>query len=187
MYDYQNKFNKFDFARELLSLRYMMTALLVNQNNILYYLEGKEKAMYQLVSEESKNKIKRTIKFKDEIEFEMFKISGRYYNALVNKFGVENVTNATILLDNYLKENITKNKQLSQPQINKRLRQYIEQLSDKEKVNNYLAKAIKISTQVDYKLIDNETIARQYIAGVPYYMRSLDEGVKYLKDKFNIT
>lgn len=186
MYDYQNKFNKFDFARELLSLKYMMTTLLVNQNNILYYLEGKEKAMYQIVSDESKKKIKRTIKFRDEIEFNMFKVSGRYYNALVNKFGVENVTNATILLDDYLKENITKNKQLSQPQINKRLRQYVEQLSDKEKINNYLAKAIKITTQIDYKLIDNEAIARQYIAGIPFYMRSLDEGVKYLKDRFNI-
>lgn len=186
MYDYQNKFNKFEFAREILALRYMMTSMLVNQNNILYYLEGKEKAMYQLLSDESKQKVKRTIKFRDEIEFDMFKVSGRYYNALVNKFGVENVTNGTILLDNYLKENITK-KQLTQPQINKRLKQYVEQLSDKEKINNYLAKAIEVTSQVDYKLIDNETIARQYIAGVPFYMRSLDKGVQYLKEKFNIT
>lgn len=185
MYDYQNKFNKFEFAREILALRYMITSMLINQNNIMYYLEGKEKAFYQILSEEGKQKVKRTIRFRDEIQFDMFKVSGRYYNALVNKFGVESVTNASIVLDDYLKENITK-KQLSQSQINKLLRQYTEQYYSRQEVNDYLKKAIDITTKVDYKLIDNETIARQYIAGIPFYMRSLDEGVKYLKERFNI-
>lgn len=181
---YRSTFNRIDLTREVLALRYMMTSILVNTNNILFYLEGKEKAMYQFLSEEGKKKIKRTIHFKDEIEFNMFKVSGRYYNALCKKFGVENVTNATILLDTYLKDNL--NKQLSQPQINKKLKEYTTRLSSQDEINKYLAKAIEISSSVDYKLIDDITIARQYIAGVPYYMRSLDEGVQYLKEKFNL-
>ena len=182
--NYRSQFNKIDLIREVLCLKYMITSVLVNQNNILYYLEGKEKSFYSFLSEEGRLKVKRTIQYKDTIEFNMFSVSGRYYNALVKKFGADVATNATILLDEYLKDNLTK--QLSQHQINKKLKEYATQLSSKEKLQTYLDKAIKISTSIDYKLIDDVTIARQYIAGVPYYLRTLDEGVNYLKEKFNI-
>ena len=49
MSNYSQKFNKFDLAREVLANRYMLTTLLVNINNLVYFLEGKEKALRELL------------------------------------------------------------------------------------------------------------------------------------------
>lgn len=184
MADYKLQYNKFDIVRELLAQRYILTTMWVNINNLAYFMEGKEKAVRALLSEESRQKLRKSIKYKDTIEFDRFEISSRYYNALINKFGVESVTNGSILLDNYIKDNI--DKQLSQSKINKLLKEYVTGYKSSIDVNEYLKTAISITKSVDYKMIDKEEIARQYIAGVPYYMRSIDKGCIYLKDKFNI-
>ena len=114
----------------------------------------------------------------------MFELSNRYFNALSNKFKPDVVSSACVLLDDYIKEH--PQKKLSQQQINKKIREYCERYSAVDMTKEYLTEAIKNATKIDYKLIDNPTIARQYIMGVPFYMRSLDEGCKYLKEKFNL-
>lgn len=184
MSNYKDKYNKFDIVRELLAQRYMITSLMVNINNLCYYLELKEKELRELIPEDKRNKIRKTIKYNDAIQFNNFEISSRYYNALVNKFGSLNVSNATILLDEYLKRNIDKS--FTQNTINKKLKEYATQLEHNTDVNTELDKAIREAVQVDYTLIDNVTLARQYIAGIPFYLRTVDKGCIYLKEKFNI-
>lgn len=184
MSKYNQKFNNFDIAREILANRYMLVTLLVNINNLVYYLEGKEKALRELLPEDKRNKIRRTIKFQDTIQFDMFEMSNRYFNALSNKFKPDVVSSAVVLLDNYIKDH--PEKKLSQQQINRKVREYCERYSAVNTTKEYLEQAIVNATKIDYKLIDNETVARQYIMGVPFYMRSLDKGCKYLKDKFNL-
>ena len=70
MTDYKLQYNKFDIVRELLTQRYILTTMWVNINNLAYFMEGKEKAVRALLSEESKQKIRKTIKYKDTIEFD---------------------------------------------------------------------------------------------------------------------
>lgn len=184
MADYKSQYNKFDVVRELLAQRYMITTLMVNINNLCYYLEGKEKALRELLPEDKRKKIQKSVKYLNEIEFDRFKLSAQYFNAMVNKFGSEAVTNACIILDNYIKDN--PDKQPSQAQINKRIKEYTVRCSGVIETKDYLEEAIKKSNQLDYKLIDDEAIARQYIASIPFYMRSINEGCKYLTEKFNL-
>ena len=184
MSNYSQKFNKFDLAREVLANRYMLTTLLVNINNLVYFLEGKEKALRELLPEDKRQALHKVIKFRDTIEFDMFELSNRYFNALSNKFKPDVVSSACVLLDDYIKEH--PQKKLSQQQINKKIREYCERYNAVDMTKEYLTEAIKNATKIDYKLIDNPTIARQYIMGVPFYMRSLDEGCKYLKEKFDL-
>ena len=77
MSNYGQKFNKFDLAREVLANRYMLTTLLVNINNLVYFLEGKEKALRELLPEDKRKALHKVIKFRDTIEFDMFELSNR--------------------------------------------------------------------------------------------------------------
>ena len=63
MSNYSQKFNKFDLAREVLANRYMLTTLLVNINNLVYFLEGKEKALRELLPEDKRKGLHKVIKF----------------------------------------------------------------------------------------------------------------------------
>ena len=101
-----------------------------------------------------------------------------------NRLRKRNIYNTPQLIIDYIKEH--PQKKLSQQQINKKIREYCERYSAVDMTKEYLIEAIKNATKIDYKLIDNPTIARQYRMGVPFYMRSLDEGCKYLKEKFNL-
>ena len=70
MSNYSQKFNKFDLAREVLANRYMLTTLLVNINNLVYFLEGKEKALRELLPEDKRKALHKVIKFRDADEKE---------------------------------------------------------------------------------------------------------------------
>ena len=51
--DYRNKYDKFKIATEILTNRYMLASLLVNVNNLCYYLEAREKTMRDLLPPEN--------------------------------------------------------------------------------------------------------------------------------------
>lgn len=181
--DYRNKYDKFKIATEILTNRYMLTSLLVNVNNLCYYLEAREKTMRALLPEAQRKAIRKTIQYKDTIEFDRFKVSSRFFNALVHKYGAEVVSYSCVQLDSYLKKTA---KEYSPPEIRKRLKEYAEMYSHKRKASDALADAINITMSMDYKLIDSKEIALQYIEGTPWYERDISEGCKYLKDKFNL-
>jgi hypothetical protein len=161
----------------------MLASLMVNVNNLCYYLEAREKTMRALLPEPQRKTIQKTIQYKDTIEFDRFKVSSRFFNALVHQYGAEVVSYSCVQLDSYLKRT---DKDYSPPEIRKRLREYTEMYINKRKASDMLADAINITMSMDYKLIDTEELARQYIEGTPWYERDISEGCKYLKDKFNL-
>ena len=59
--DYRNRYDKFKIATEILTNRYMLTTLMVNINNLCYYLEAREKTMRLLLPPEQRKKIHKTI------------------------------------------------------------------------------------------------------------------------------
>lgn len=181
--DYRNKYDKFKIATEILTNRYMLASLLVNVNNLCYYLEAREKTMRELLPPEKRKKLHKTIQYKDSVEFDRFSISSRYFNALVHKYGAEVVSYSCVQLDSYLKKTA---KEYSPDEIRKRIKEYAEMYTHKKKASDALADAINIAVSMDYKLIDTKEVALQYIEGTPWYERDISEGCKYLKDKFNL-
>lgn len=181
--DYRNKYDKFKIATEILTNRYMLTSLLVNINNLCYYLEAREKTMRLLLPPEQRKKLHKTIQYKDSIEFDRFSISSRFFNALVHKYGAEVVSYSCVQLDSYLKKTA---KEYSPDEIRKRIKEYAEMYTHKKKASDALADAINIAVSMDYKLIDTKEVALQYIEGTPWYERDISEGCKYLKDKFDL-
>lgn len=181
--DYRNKYDKFKIVTELLAQRYLLSTILINQNNILYYLEERLKLERALVPEEKRKELRRGLQYKDTVAFDRFSISARYFNALIKKYGAEVVSYSCIQLDKYCK---TTNKELSDNSIRKKLKEYANIYLGKTKASEYLADAINITMTMDYHLINDKATALQYIEGTPWYSRSLDEGCIYLKEKFNI-
>ena len=181
--DYRNKYDKFKIATEILTNRYMLASLIVNVNNLCYYLEAREKTMRELLPPEKRKAIQKTIQYRDTIEFDKFKVSSRFFNALVHKYGAEVVSYSCVQLDSYLKRIA---KEYSPPEIRKRLKEYAEMYTNKRKASDTLAEAINLTMSMDYKLIDTKELARQYIEGTPWYERDISEGCKYLKEKFNL-
>ena len=78
--DYRNKYDKFKIATEILTNRYMLASLMVNVNNLCYYLEAREKTMRLLLPPEQREAIHNTIQYRDTIEFDRFSISSRFFN-----------------------------------------------------------------------------------------------------------
>lgn len=181
--DYRNKYDKFNIATEILTNRYLLTTLLVNINNLCYYLEAREKTLRELLPPDKRNSIRKTIQYKDTVEFDRFSVSSRFFNALVHQYGGEVVSYSCVQLDSYLKRTA---KEYSPPEIRKRLREYAEMYTNKKKASDALADAINTTLSMDYKLIDTPELARQYIEGTPWYERDISEGCKYLKEKFNL-
>lgn len=182
--NYIDKYTRFNIAQGILTNRYMLTALLVNVNNLCYYLEAREKTLRELLPKETRKTIHQDIQYQDTVEFDEFKISGRYFNALSKQFGYDAVSEACVLMTTHIRRNL--DKKFSQPQINKKLKEYCIKVSSLNEVNEDLGKAILATKSIDYRLINDEATARQYIKGVPIYMQSLDEGCQYLKERFNL-
>lgn len=181
--DYRDKYNKFQIATEILVNRYMLTTLLVNVNNLCYYLEAREKTMRALLPPEKREVIHKTIQYKDTIEFDRFKVSSRFFNALVHKYGAEVVSYGCVQLDKFLKNH---NKEYSAPVIRRKLREYVDTYFHRKKASDKLADAINITMSMDYKMIDTPELARQYIEGTPWYKRDISDECKYLREKFNL-
>jgi CRISPR/Cas system CSM-associated protein Csm4 (group 5 of RAMP superfamily) len=154
--DYRNRYDKFKIATEILTNRYMLTSLLVNINNLCYYLEAREKTMRLLLPPEQRKKLHKTIQYKDSIEFDRFSISSRFFNALVHKYGAEVVSYSCVQLDSYLKKTA---KEYSPDEIRKRIKEYAEMYTHKKKASDALADAINIAVSMDYKLIDTKEVA----------------------------
>ena len=175
---YKDLYNKFNIVNELLVNRYMLTVLLTNVFNLIDLLETKERTLKKLLPKEEQKLIKP---IKDTIEFNNFKLSNKQYQALLNEYGAEVVSNACVILDKYIE---TSGKTLQRP--DKKLKEWAINLAMKEKLSDHLADMTKVITNIDYRDIDTIELARSYIKGIPVYLRTVDEGCIYLKEKFNL-
>ena len=175
---YKDLYNKFSITHELLVNRYMLTVLLTNIFNLIDLLETKERTLKKLLPKEEQKFIKPIA---DTIEFNNFTLSNKQYQALLNEYGAEVVSNACVILDKYIQ---TSGKNIKQPY--KKLKEWAINLAMKEKLSDYSSTICQAITAIDYHDIDNIENARKYIQGTPVYLRNIDEGCKYLKERFNL-
>lgn len=175
---YKDLYNKFNITHELLVNRYMLSVLLTNIFNLIELLETKERTLKKLLPKEEQRLIKP---IKDTIEFNNFTLSNKQYQALLNEYGAEVVSNACVILDKYIQSS---GKNIKQPY--KKLKEWAINLAMREKLSDYNSTICQAITAIDYQDIDTIENARKYIQGTPVYMRNIDEGCKYLKGKFNL-
>lgn len=175
---YKNIYNKFNIANELLVNRYMLSVLLTNVFNLIDLLETKEKTLKRLLPKEEQKNIKP---IKDTIDFNNFSLSNKQYQALLNNYSAEVVSNACVILDKYIQ---TSGKNFKHPY--KKLKEWAINLAMKEKLSDYNSTICQAVTAIDYHDIDTKENARRYIQGTPFYLRNIDEGCKYLKEKFDL-
>lgn len=175
---YKDLYNKFSITHELLVNRYMLSVLLTNVFNLIELLETKERTLKKLLPKEEQKLIKP---IKDTIEFNNFTLSNKQYQALLNEYGAEVVSNACVILDKYIQSS---GKNIKQPY--KKLKEWAINLAMREKLSDYNSIICQAITAIDYHDIDTIDNARKYIQGTPVYMRNIDEGCKYLKERFNL-
>lgn len=179
--DYKKLYNKFNITHELLVNRYMLSVILCNLYTLIDAVQSKERMMSSLIDKKKQREVLKRQKQLDIIEFEHFAITNTQYRLLLDEYGAEVVTNACVILDKFIQN-------LGRPLKNpyKKLKEWAINLSMKDKLSEYTSTITQAITAVDYKTIEDEAMARQYIAGTPVYLRSVDEGCKYLMEKFNL-
>lgn len=177
---YKDLYNKMNIVHELLVNRYMLSVLLTNVFNLIEIQQNKERLLTNLLDEKDKKKFNRTPPV-DDIEFNNFKISNKFYQRLIKEYGAEVVTNACVILDKYIETTGKKPKR-----VDMKLKDWAIKLAMQDRLSNYTSTICQAITQIDYHDIDTVENARKYIQGTPSYLRNIDEGCKYLKEKFNL-
>lgn len=169
-----------DIAKELVINRYMLSSLLTNVFMLLDKVEEKERRISRILKEK---KLRRTMSTRtaEMVNFTMFSIRASQYRALCNEFGNEIAANACVITDTYMKKTGTTYKDPYQ-----KIRTWGIILAMKEKLGDYTNELASKILDFDYELIDNEDQAKQYIKAMPKYMRNIDKGCKYLREKFNL-
>lgn len=179
--EYKKLYNKFNITHELLVNRYMLSVILTNLYTLIDAVQSKDRTLSKLIDKKTYNSIVKQQQEINTIEFGYFTITDKQYRILVGEYGLEVVSNACVILDKYIQN-------LGRPLKNpyKKLREWAINLSMKERLSEYTSTITQAITSVNYEQIEDINMARQYIAGVPSHLRTLDEGCKYLKEKFNI-
>lgn len=178
---YKERYNKFSLYHELLVNRYILSTLSINVYNLLEATRTKEKMIEKLLDDRDVRKIKALDNQIDTVDFNYFSITIKQYNGLLNTYGAEIVSNACVILDKYI-QNLGHS--LKDPY--SKLKEWAINLAMKEKLSDYTSTITQAITDVDYHIIEDKSMALKYIFGVPSYLRNVDEGVIYLKKKFNI-
>ena len=171
---------KLDIYRELLTNRYLLTTILINMYSLMDNIKVQEKIISKVLSVNEKKAIEELQTTREVIQFEYFSLSAKQYQALVNKYNPEIVTDCCVILDGYCKLGKTyKN-------IYKKLYTLCDEMSKKEQISNDLNQMITTLRAMDYTLIEDIELAKKYIKATPEYIRNIDKGCKYLKEKFNL-
>lgn len=178
---YKELYTRINIVHELLVNRYMLMIVFNNLNEILNHLERKEKIVIKSLTKEQLKEYKQIKITTGYTKFENFMITNKQYNGLIKEYGFEITSNACVLLDKLIAKT---GRTFKNPY--KKLKEWGINLAMKERISEYTDNIIRAATQVDYKIIEDRQKAIQYIMGTPYYLRSVDEGCKYLRDKFNI-
>lgn len=171
---------KLDIYRELLTNRYLLSTILVNIYGLMDNIKVQEKIIGKVLSVNEKRKLQDLQTKRELINFEYFSISAKQYQALVNEYNPEIVTDCCVLLDGYYK--IGRNYKNNY----KKLKSLCDEISKKEQISNELNKMINTLRAMDYTLIEDIETAKRYVQATPEYMRNIDKGCKYLIDKFNL-
>lgn len=178
---YKNNLNKLNIYHELLVNRYLTTTLLTNVYTMLDLLRQKDTTIRRLLTKQERDNLEEINSQLDTLKFEFFAVSNKEYTSLVEKYNDAIVSEAAVLLDQYLKKT---GKVIRKPY--RTLKTFCERLSKKEAIQTELSTIINTLRNMDYELIDNKELAERYIKAQPAHIRNIDKGCLYLKEKFNI-
>lgn len=171
---------KLDMYRELLTNRYLLTTILVNMYSLMDNIKVQEKIISKVLSVNEKKEIEELQSKREVIQFEYFNLSAKQYQALVTEYKPEIVTDCIVILDGYYK--IGK----SYKNNYKKLKTLCDEMSKKEQISKDLDKMIYALRSMDYTLIEDIEVAKKYIKATPEYIRNIDKGCIYLRERFNL-
>lgn len=171
---------KLDIYRELLTNRYLLTTILINVYSLMDNIRLQDKIITKVLSVNDKKELEKLQNDRELIQFEYFSISAKQYQALVNKFNPEIVTDCCVILDGYYKIGKTYKNNY------KKLYTLCDEMIKKERISKDLNQIITTLRAMDYTLIDDIELAKKYIKATPEYIRNIDKGCKYLMEKFNL-
>lgn len=171
---------KLDIYRELLTNRYLLTTILINVYSLIDNIKLQDKIITKVLSVKDKKELEKLQSERELIQFEYFSISAKQYQALVNKFNPEIVTDCCVILDGYYKIGKTYKNNY------KKLYTLCDEMIKKERISKDLNQIITTLRAMDYTLIDDIELAKKYIKATPEYIRNIDKGCKYLMEKFNL-
>ena len=171
---------KLDIYRELLTNRYLLTTILINVYSLMDNIKLQDKIITKVLSVKDKKELEQLQSERELIQFEYFSISAKQYQALVNKFNPEVVTDCCVILDGYYKIGKTYKNNY------KKLYTLCDEMIKKERISKDLNQIITTLRAMDYTLIDDIELAKKYIKATPEYIRNIDKGCKYLMEKFNL-
>lgn len=171
---------KLDIYRELLTNRYLLTTILINVYSLMDNIKLQDKIITKVLSVKDKKELEQLQSERELIQFEYFSISAKQYQALVNKFNPEIVTDCCVILDGYYKIGKTYKNNY------KKLYTLCDEMIKKERISKDLNQIITTLRAMDYTLIDDIELAKKYIKATPEYIRNIDKGCKYLMEKFNL-
>lgn len=174
-------FNNSELLKEILVNRYLLVRMLNKIDSIVDTIRERDELLNKIIPEVDKKRLENIRKQDEKMEFECFTISTKQYEALINFFGVEVVTDATVILDKYIRRTGKKYKSYYQ-----RLKELCTRLSKQEKIKEELDDLIRQARQIHFSMIEDKQLAVAYIKSVPEYLQNIDEGCKYLKEKFEL-
>lgn len=140
--------------------------------------ERKEKFSHTLSKEKKEEKKERKL---DRIEFQFFTLKANQFKALTNEFGASVTSDACTMLDRMIG---TLGYSTKQPA--RKLKQICEELKIRDSLYDKVATLASTVRKFDYHLLETKADAMKYIYSTPSYLRNVDEGVKYLSEKFSI-
>lgn len=190
----QREVNRLNIAHELMANRYLLSvvvAQLANLEDSVALLsatfskkerkETKEQEKFSHTLSKEKEKKEKKERNTTKVNFTYFSLTGKQFQSLVKGYGANVATDACVMMD-YL----IGTKHCTYKNTYRKVKELAEQFKTRDNLYNRTHEMARITRSVDYHLIETKEDAMKYIFSTPSYYRNIDEGVKYLVDKFSI-
>lgn len=172
---------------ELITIRYLINNLIINQ----YEVNRKLDNITEILIGRNTNELKadkiverpKPLSVDNDIKFDMFKLTDKQYQKLLDKYGLDIVSECCVVLDDFIKKNeyipygkpyLALDKYISNQVMTERIRQREETIKSIEKIN------------IDYNSIETKEQALDFILTIPEHLVNVDSRVKELKDRFDL-
>lgn len=190
----QRELNKLNIAHELMANRYLLSVLVTQLSSIEDTLanlsanfskkerkETKEQEKFSHTLSKEKEKKEKKERNTPKVEFTYFTLTGKQFESLTKSYGANVASDACVMMD-YL----IGTKHCTYKNTYRKVKEIAEQFKTRDNLYNRTHETARLIRSVDYHLIETKEEAMKYIYSTPSYYRNLDEGVKYLSEKFSI-
>lgn len=193
---------RLDIFHEVKAMRYLQSIMMNYLLSLTDYVERIEKLVQREKKREEKEKTKEQEKVShtlpkekenkkekeekrkekaipENLKFQFFSLSKKYYEALTREYGANVVNDACVVLDSLM---MRTGKAYADPK--KKLREICEMFDIKDNLVETLSASAQLIRSVNYEMIETEEDALRYMRATPFYMRNIDKGFIYLSKKF---